>query len=107
MKNELYNELDSAVFYCRKVLDNASVLSCRVDMIPVHTQNRCGYLFTLELDNGSDIEREQLSDVTGDVKIAERLFDLICSNDVFPCHLSYVVEDFLADPPISDASLFS
>ena len=86
-----------SVLFCRKVLDNDSVLICRVDMVPLHEENRCGYLFTLELRFKDEIDRSELFDVTSDPETAEHIFDLICSNNVYPCHLRDIAEDYLAN----------
>ena len=98
MKNELYDAINMSVLFARKVLDNDTVLVCRTDMVPLHEENRCGYQFTLELRSHDSVERCELFDVTSEFGVAQCLFDLICSNNVYPCHLRDIAEDFLSDP---------
>ena len=98
MKNELYDAINMSVLFSRKVIDNDTVLVCRADMVPLHEENLCGYQFALELRCHDSTERCEILDVTSEYETAQRLFDLICSNNVYPCHLRDVAEDFLAEP---------
>lgn len=96
MKYELEDAINMSVLFCKKVLDNYTVLIYRVDMIPLHDEKRCGYLFTLEQIQNDTVEHEELYDVTSDPKEAEHIFNLICSNNVYPCHLLTVIEDYFS-----------
>ena len=60
-------------------------------------ENRCGYQAALELRNHDSAERREIFDVTSEYETAQRLLNLFCSNNVYPCHLCDIAEDFLAD----------
>ncbi len=87
---------ESAVFFFRKTLDHARVLSCRVDLMPIPEEHRCGYRFSMELSSGESISTAAVEDVTSDYDTAEKLFELLSRGSVFPCHLLDVISDFLA-----------
>jgi hypothetical protein len=96
MKIELEDAINVSVLFCKKVLDNDTILVFIVDMIPLHEEKRCGYLFKLELKHSDTVERAELFDVTSDPNEAEKIFNIICSNNVYPCHLINVIEDYLS-----------
>ena len=87
--------IEHSVFYCRKALDNATILIVRADLQPIPEEHRCGYRFMIALTLGDETEIEELPDVTSDQKIAEELFDLLVSFNASPCHLRDIAEDFL------------
>ena len=96
MKIQIDYTRDISVLFCKKALDNDTLLVCRVEMIPLPEENRCGYQFILERLRGESVDRAELYDVTSDLAEAENIFDLICSNDVYPCHLTDIIEDYLS-----------
>jgi hypothetical protein len=81
---------------CEKALDNDTMLVCRVDMIPLPDENRYCYQFILEQLRGDIVDRAEINDVTSDLSRAENIFNLLCAHDVFPCHLTDVIEDYLS-----------
>ena len=95
MKPDISERLDSSVMFSRKALDNDSVLLLRVDMTPVHNENRCGYTFITQLI-GNENDYAEVDDVTSDIHTAESLFDLLSAGSVFPCQLRDVIEDCLS-----------
>ncbi|MCI8388523.1 MAG: hypothetical protein HFE63_08685 [Clostridiales bacterium] len=96
MKTGLSEKINMSVLFCRKVLDNDTELRYRVDMVPVPEEKRCGYLFALELIHGEEIDHEEIFDAVADSHTAEKIFDLLTSNDVLPCHLKDVIEDYIS-----------
>lgn len=100
MKLDISGRLDNSVMFSRKALDNDSILMLRVDMIPVHGENRCGYTFAAQLIHSGEIDFAEVNDVTSDFHTAEGLFDLLSAGCVFPCHLRDVIEDCLSGDQI-------
>lgn len=95
MISRISSSVEHSVFFCRKALSNDTFLTVRSDLQPIIGEHRCGYRFSLELINGTNCELEQIDDVTNDQHIAEGLFDILVSGDVYPCHLCDVAEDYL------------
>ena len=96
MNIQLNDAQNTSVLLCKKALANDTLLVCRVEMIPLPEENRCGYQFILERICEGCADRAELKDVTSDSAEAESIFDLICANDVYPCHLKEIIEDYLS-----------
>lgn len=87
--------IENSVFYSRKSLDNDTELVCRAYLEPYPDEHRCGYSFTITLEQGDETVTECLSDVTSDQEVAEELFNLLVTFNVSPFHLRDVTEDYL------------
>lgn len=82
-----------AVFYFFKQIESRTSLECRVFPMPLHEFHRVTYNFSLSMKQNSSVETAELADVTCSIREAEGLFDLICKNNVRPCHLRDVICD--------------
>ncbi len=82
-----------SVLYFFKQLESRTSLECRVSPMPLHEFHRVTYNFALSLKHDNDVETEVIGDVTCSIREAEAIFDLICRNNVRPCHLSDVISD--------------
>lgn len=87
----LYNA--ATVFYFFKQLESRTSLECSVSPMPLHEFHRVTYNFTLSLKQNNSVETAALEDVTCSIREAEELFNLICKNNVHPCHLFDIVSD--------------
>lgn len=96
MLSENSEAISNPVFFSRKYISDDALLTVRTELEPVESEHRCGYSFSLELRCGNVYETAELSDVTSSQKTAEGLFDLLTSQDVYPCHLRDVAEDYLS-----------
>lgn len=85
------------VFYSRKVLDNSTVIETTVRSEPatIEGENSEVYSFRVDLEYGDELSHDEVRGVTSVRETAEKLFDLLSSCNVFPCHLREVTEDFL------------
>ncbi|MBQ8551726.1 MAG: hypothetical protein IJ428_02800 [Clostridia bacterium] len=86
----------ASVFYFAKQLDNNTVLICDVTMMPLFEYHRTAYAFTLRLFHGSKSECATVEDVTCDRDKAEHIFNLLCTGNVYPCHLQDIIVDLIA-----------
>ncbi len=83
----------AAVFYSRKKFENGTMLEIIVDCL--HIEGRQDFRFTVLFTNENEIEYAELDDVTSDRECAEKLFSLLTTGNVYPCHLNDIAEDFL------------
>lgn len=97
MSNSEHSKSTHPVFYSRKVLDNSSIIETTVWKEPTVTDKNeyMTYCFRIDLVFGDRKTSSEVHDVTSVRETAERLFDLLTTGVVFPCHLSEVAEDFL------------
>ncbi len=86
----------TSVFHFSKSVEYGQKLACDVVMMPLHEFNRCSYTFSVCLSKGVDTERETVEDVTVSINEAERIFNLLCTHNVYPCHLYDVISDLIA-----------
>lgn len=95
-QRSILENLESSILFDRRTSGCDRVLFYRVDLIPIHEEHRCGYSLISEMVNGHTVEHSEVNDITSDIDTATRIFDLVSSNAVYPCHLRDVVEDYLS-----------
>ena len=93
-----------AVLYFAKQLESRTALECSVSPMPQHKFHRVTYNFTLSFRRDSKIETVTVEDVTPNIREAEALFNLICKNNLLPCHLHDVVCDYIGRLPYDSAA---
>ena len=91
----LNGRCENAVFYFFKQLESREALELAVYPMPQHEFHRVTYSFTLSFMHGKAIETATVEDVTPNIREAETLFNLICQNNLRPCHLCDAIYDFL------------
>ena len=96
MNKRFPEAVKASVFYCRKQLDNATTFECCVVMMPLHEHHCFTYNFMLALTSRGSLDCESIIDVTTDFHEAERIFNLLCRCNVYPCHLFDTVSDLIA-----------
>ena len=84
------------VFCCSKALSCNTRLSCEVILMPQKEFHCTSYTFSLSLSHGALAESETVEDVTVNRDEAEHIFNLICTHNVYPCHLYDVISDLIA-----------
>ncbi len=95
-QGNIAENLENSVLFDRRVNGCGRVLLYRVNMVAVREEHRCGYTLISESRNGQTIEHSEVRDITSDIDTATRIFDLVITNGVYPCHLRDVVEDYLS-----------
>ncbi len=81
------------VFYFFKHLEIREALELSVFPMPRHEFHRVTYNFTLSIKRDRSVETVTVEDVTSNIREAEAIFNLICKNNVRPCHLHDVISD--------------
>ena len=96
MSNQINDRpIEFSIFFCRKALDNSTELIIRSDLNAFPAEHRCGYGFTITLDQGDNVSTAEVKDLTSDQTVAEKFFNLLVEFNVSPLHLHDVAEDFL------------
>lgn len=82
------------VFHSQKELSSGKMLEVTVTALPCEN-GMLTYNFYVTLESKDSSECSKLENVTSDSKNAKMLFDILTEQNVFPCHLRDVTENFL------------